>query len=71
MHTSVTEASVLQNTSRQQLEMEHDAALHRQQLEADRLSHALRLAQEAHTTAQTQAERLKTRHDQELELCEV
>ena len=70
-HMSVREASVLQNTFRQQLEMEHDAALHRQQLEADRLNHALRLAQEARTTAQTHAERLKTKHDQELELCEV
>jgi len=37
----------------------------------DRLNHALRLAQEAHTSAQTDAERLKTKHDQELELCEV
>jgi len=70
-HMSVTEASVLQNTFRQQLELEHDAALHRQQLEVDRLNHALRLAQEAHTSAQTDAERLKTKHDQELELCEV
>ncbi len=51
--------------------MEHDAALHRQQLEADRLNHGLRLAQEARTAAQTHAERLKTKHDQELELCEV
>ncbi len=62
---------MLQNTFRQQLEMEHDAALHRQQLEADRLNHGLRLAQEARTAAQTHAERLKTKHDQELELCEV
>lgn len=62
---------MLQNTFRQQLEMEHDAALHRQQLEADRLNHALRLAKEADTTAQTHAERLKTKHDQEVELSEV
>jgi len=63
--------SLLQNSFRQQLELERDAALHRQQLEIDRQKHALQLTQEAHTTAQTDAERLKTKHAQELELCEV
>ncbi|DBB04859.1 TPA: hypothetical protein ACH3X3_010146 [Trebouxia sp. C0006] len=70
METLTHNHTISQNTFRQQLEMEHDAALHRQQLEADRLNHGLRLAQEARTAAQTHAERLKTKHDQELELCE-
>ena len=60
-----------QHSFRQQLELERDAALHKQQLEIDRLQHGLQLAQEAHTTAQTDAGRLKTKHAHELELCEV
>lgn len=63
--------SMLQNSFQQHLELERDAALHKQQLEMDRQKHALQLAQEARTTAQTDAERLKIKHAQELELSEV
>ena len=63
--------TISQNTFRQQLELERDAALHKQQLEIDRLRHGLQLAQEAHTAAQTDAARLKTKHTHELELSEV
>lgn len=56
---------------RQQLELDRDAALHKQQLEVDRHAHALQLAQQAHTAAQTESDRLSKKHAQELELYEV
>lgn len=61
----------MQNALRQQLELDRDAAVHRQQLEIDRHAHALQLVQEAHTAAQTESDRLKQKHAQELQLCEV
>ena len=69
--TDNLELFLLQNAFRQQLELERDAALHKQQLEVNRHSHALQLAQEARTAAQADMERLKMKHAQEIELCEV
>lgn len=60
-----------QSALRQQLELERDAAVHKQQLEVDRHVHALQLAQQAHTAAQTESDRLRQKHVQEVELCEV
>ena len=62
---------VMQNVLRQQLELERDAAVHKQQLQVDRHAHALQLAQQAHTAAQTESDRLSKKHAQEMELCEV
>ena len=45
--------------------------MHKQQLEVDMHVHALQLAQQAHTAAQTESDRLRQRHAQEMELCEV
>lgn len=56
---------------RQQLELDRDAAVHKQQLEVDRHAHALQLAQQAHTATQTESDRLSKKHAQEMELCEV
>ena len=61
----------MQNTLRQQLELDRDAAVHKKQLEVDRHVHALQLVQEAHTAAQTESDRLRKKHAQEMELCEV
>lgn len=61
----------LQSALRQQLELERDAAVHKQQLEVARHMHALQLAQQAHTAAQTESDRLRQKHVQEVELCEV
>ena len=67
----MTSTLAVQNALRQQLELDRDAAVHRQQLEIDRHAHALQLVQEAHTAAQTDSDRLRNKHAQELQLCEV
>ena len=61
----------VQNSLRQQLELDRDAAVHKQQLEIDRQAHAVQLVQEAHTAAQTESDRLRKKHAQEFELSEV
>lgn len=61
----------MQSALQQQLELDRDAAVHKQQLEVDRHVHALQLAQQAHTAAQTESDRLRQKHAQQMELCEV
>ena len=61
----------MQSALQQQLELNRDAAVHKQQLEVDMHVHALQLAQQAQTAAQTECDRLKQKNAQEMELCEV
>ena len=55
----------------QRLQMEQDAAVHKQQLQTEKQQHALQLAQEALAGAQAEAQRLQQKHSQELQLSEV
>ena len=55
----------------QKLQLDHDAAVHKQQLQMEKQQHALQLSQEALANAQAEALRLQQQHAQERALSEV
>ena len=63
--------SALQDMLQQRLQMEQDAAVHKQQLQTEKQQHALQLSQEALAAAQAEAQRLQQTHAQEMDLSEV
>lgn len=61
----------VQDMLQQKMQMEQDAAVHRQQLQTEKHQHALQLSQEALTAAQAEVQRLQQKHAQDTALSEV